>query len=84
MKAGLHCVWCGTQLEYEDGHAICLDCGTIFTNTSFQRTTSEGEESIAVEMNITIECISFEPKIENPSFFKVPQKPEPAPALIYG
>lgn len=84
MNVGIFCVWCGSGLEFEDEHAICLNCGTIFTNTTLSRMTSEGEDSVAIEMSITLECISLKPKFESRSVLQPTMEVDKAPAMIYG
>lgn len=89
MNAGMFCLWCGGSLESQEDHAICMNCGTVFTNATLSRTVSEGEESIAIETSVNIECIvvrskAIESKLLEKSSLFTRQKVPQAPATIYG
>ena len=80
----MFCIWCGARMENQGEHFSCGSCGVIYTDAALSRTVSDGEDSIAVETTVTLECLHIEPRI--PRKVPIPARlPESAqsPAEIY-
>jgi len=59
----MFCIWCGAPMEGQEDHFVCTSCGVIYTDAALSRTVSEGEDTVAVETSVSLECLHIESRV---------------------